>query len=89
MIQGHARLAKHCLRRALNQFGETLSIDQVDHQEITRCLLLIGNRLVALGERMEAQTYYQRARIIGEQVLGLDHPYTMRSSRQLEELSAG
>jgi len=86
--QGRLSLAKHYLQRAFTILGESFQIDHINQQEMARCLLLAGDQLIARGEFMGAQTYYQRAFALGSQTLGSDHPLTLRCSSNLEKISA-
>jgi tetratricopeptide (TPR) repeat protein len=85
LIQGRLRLAQHALQRAHTILGKTLQIDRVDHQEITRCLLLVAEHLADQRELIEARFYYRRALAIGEHALGVDHPLTVCCRRGLEK----
>jgi tetratricopeptide (TPR) repeat protein/transcriptional regulator with XRE-family HTH domain len=80
LIQSRLHLAQHCLQRALVVVGETHRIEQVDQEELTRCLLLIGDRLLAQGEQRDAHIYYQRARTLGDKRENYINPCSHRDS---------
>ncbi len=88
LAQDCQHLVKRCLQRALTMLEQKIQIDQGDHQDLVRCFLFVGNHLATQGELVRAQSYYQRALVVGEQLLGSDHLLIEHCRSSLKELCA-
>lgn len=86
LAQGNTSLAKWYVQHTLFILSEKSNVEQIDDQEIARCLLLIGDQLVTRGELMEAQTCYQRAQFLIEQAMEPNYALAVQCNQRLEEL---
>ena len=83
LVQGDLPQALYYLQQSCHNLGEACKIEQADYQEVTRCLLLIGDHYKNRGEVMLAHSYYRRALALARQELGADHPLSVCCSSLL------
>ncbi|HZO73319.1 MAG TPA: FxSxx-COOH system tetratricopeptide repeat protein [Ktedonobacteraceae bacterium] len=89
MAQNCLHLARPFLYRTLINLGESSLNENIDNQEVVRCLFIIADHLVKEGHLMLAQNRYRQALLKGENMLGLEHPYTAYCRGRLEAISVG
>lgn len=86
LVQGHKLQAERYVQRACRLLGETRFPRHPGYEEILRWLLLVGDRLVAGEERMQAQQHLHETLTLGEQLLGPEHPLVLDCRNRLATL---
>ncbi|KAL8614005.1 hypothetical protein ACOMHN_023240 [Nucella lapillus] len=72
--QGHLREGYDLISDALNMLNNVYG---AMHPEIAACLRLLARLNYIMGDYPEAMSYQQRAVLMSERVLGIDHPNTI------------
>jgi len=86
IVQNRLSLAQHCLQRVYSMLEQTLQGNSVDHQDIIRCLLVVGDHFALQNDLIQTQACYLQAMNTGVQQFGSDHPLTLQCQSKLEAL---
>lgn len=88
LVRGHGFRAKRYVQEARFLLGEPARLTQATPEELLHGLLLIGDRLVAQEERMQAHMCYQEVLEMAQHYLGIGHPLTLDSQSRLATVIA-
>jgi tetratricopeptide (TPR) repeat protein len=86
LLQGYKWRMKQMVGQALGLLGETTRLLHPDYQDIVHALLLVGDRLVAQGRKLQAQGCYHQASTIGARALAPEHPVILQCQNRLATL---
>lgn len=84
---GQSRVQQGCLKEGCELINQALglftNVYGALHQDVCICLRLLGRIHYILGDYAEALSHQQRAVLISERVLGLEHPNTIQEYKHL------
>ncbi|XP_005170337.2 clustered mitochondria protein homolog isoform X2 [Danio rerio] len=85
--RGQMKVQQGCLKEGCELICQALALFTnvygALHQDVCVCLRLLGRIHYILGEYAEALSHQQRAVLISERVLGIEHPSTIQEYRLL------
>uniref|UniRef100_A0A8C1SCI3 Clustered mitochondria protein homolog n=1 Tax=Cyprinus carpio TaxID=7962 RepID=A0A8C1SCI3_CYPCA len=84
---GQSRVQQGCLKEGCELISQALglftNVYGALHQDVCICLRLLGRIHYILGDYAEALSHQQRAVLISERVLGIEHPNTIQEYKHL------
>uniref|UniRef100_A0A673MAW5 Clustered mitochondria protein homolog n=1 Tax=Sinocyclocheilus rhinocerous TaxID=307959 RepID=A0A673MAW5_9TELE len=84
---GQSRVQQGCLQEGCELISQALglftNVYGALHQDVCICLRLLGRIHYILGDYAEALSHQQRAVLISERVLGIEHPNTIQEYKHL------
>ncbi|XP_051536679.1 clustered mitochondria protein homolog isoform X2 [Myxocyprinus asiaticus] len=84
---GQSKVQQGCLKEGCESISQALglftNVYGALHQDVCICLRLLGRIHYILGDYAEALSHQQRAVLISERVLGIEHPNTMQEYKHL------
>ncbi|KAK2873015.1 hypothetical protein Q8A67_022912 [Cirrhinus molitorella] len=84
---GQSRVQQGCLKEGCELISQALglftNVYGALHQDVCICLRLLGRIHYILGDYVEALSHQQRAVLISERVLGIEHPNTIQEYKHL------
>uniref|UniRef100_A0A672RRN4 Clustered mitochondria protein homolog n=1 Tax=Sinocyclocheilus grahami TaxID=75366 RepID=A0A672RRN4_SINGR len=84
---GQSRVQQGCLQEGCELISQALglftNVYGALHQDVCICLWLLGRIHYILGDYAEALSHQQRAVLISERVLGIEHPNTIQEYKHL------
>ncbi|XP_077051857.1 clustered mitochondria protein homolog isoform X4 [Siphateles boraxobius] len=84
---GQSQVQQGCLKEGCELIGQALglftNVYGALHQDVCVCLRLLGRIHYILGDYAEALSHQQRAVLISERVLGIEHPNTIQEYKHL------
>uniref|UniRef100_A0A673J608 Clustered mitochondria protein homolog n=1 Tax=Sinocyclocheilus rhinocerous TaxID=307959 RepID=A0A673J608_9TELE len=84
---GQSRVQQGCLKEGCELISQALglftNVYGALHQDVCICLRLLGRIHYILGDYAEARGHQQRAVLISERVLGIEHPNTIQEYKHL------
>ncbi|XP_066502027.1 clustered mitochondria protein homolog isoform X2 [Hoplias malabaricus] len=84
---GQAKVQQGCLKEGCELIGQALglftNVYGALHRDVCTCLRLLGRIYYILGDYTEALSHQQRAVLISERVLGIEHPNTIQEYKHL------
>ncbi|CAM4670777.1 unnamed protein product [Leuciscus chuanchicus] len=84
---GQSQVQQGCLKEGCELISQALglftNVYGALHQDVCVCLRLLGRIHYILGDYAEALSHQQRAVLISERVLGIEHPNTMQEYKHL------
>ncbi|KAG1970056.1 clustered mitochondria protein homolog [Pimephales promelas] len=84
---GQSQVQKGCLKEGCELISQALglftNVYGALHQDVCVCLRLLGRIHYILGDYAEALSHQQRAVLISERVLGIEHPNTIQEYKHL------
>ncbi|XP_067278950.1 clustered mitochondria protein homolog isoform X4 [Pseudorasbora parva] len=84
---GQSQVQQGCLKEGCELISQALglftNVYGALHQDVCICLRLLGRMHYILGDYAEALSHQQRAVLISERVLGIEHPNTIQEYKHL------
>nr|XP_055036650.1 clustered mitochondria protein homolog isoform X1 [Misgurnus anguillicaudatus] len=84
---GQCKVQQGCLKEACELISQALglftNVYGALHRDVCVCLRLLGRIHYILGDYAESLSHQQRAVLISERVLGIDHPNTIQEYKHL------
>ncbi|KAI4897571.1 hypothetical protein NFI96_020853, partial [Prochilodus magdalenae] len=84
---GQAKVQQGCLKEGCELISQALglftNVYGALHRDVCTCLRLLGRIYYILGDYAEALSHQQRAVLISERVLGIEHPNTIQEYKHL------
>ncbi|KAI7795880.1 clustered mitochondria protein homolog [Triplophysa rosa] len=84
---GQSKVQQGCLKEGCELISQALglftNVYGALHQDVCVCLRLLGRIHYILGDYAESLSHQQRAVLISERVLGIEHPNTIQEYRSL------
>ncbi|XP_017559847.1 clustered mitochondria protein homolog isoform X1 [Pygocentrus nattereri] len=84
---GQAKVQQGCLKEGCELISQALglftNVYGALHRDVCTCLRLLGRIYYILGDYSEALSHQQRAVLISERVLGIEHPNTIQEYKHL------
>ncbi|XP_051734303.1 clustered mitochondria protein homolog isoform X2 [Ctenopharyngodon idella] len=84
---GQSEVQQGCLKEGCELISQALglftNVYGALHQDVSVCLRLLGRLHYILGDYAEALSHQQRAVLISERVLGIEHPNTIQEYKHL------
>ncbi|XP_051959972.1 clustered mitochondria protein homolog [Xyrauchen texanus] len=87
LLCGQSKTQQGCLKEGCELISQALglftNVYGALHQDVCTCLRLLGRIHYILGDYAEALSHQQKAVLISERVLGLEHPHTIQEYKHL------